>query len=185
MTEEDITRALAAAQEDRTPPPELESATIAALRSRSLVGRRGRTWRSAMLVQIAALTAAILAGVWIGETWTSRPAPTGSRFLLLLYLDAEYQATDAAGDVAREAEYSAWIRALARAGHATMGQKIAWGGIELRGNRPPVELSTAPTPDAARGFFIIVADDEQAALAIAETCPHLKYGGRVVVRPIS
>jgi len=185
MTEEDITRALAAAREDRTPPPELEAATIAVLRSRALIGGRRRTWRSATLVQIAALAAAILVGVWIGETLTSRPTPSGSRYLLLLYLDAEYQNTDAAGDVAREAEYSAWIRSLARAGHATLGQKIAWGGIELRPNRPPLELSPAPTPDEARGMFIIVADDEQAALAIAETCPHLKYGGRVVVRPIS
>jgi hypothetical protein len=66
-----------------------------------------------------------------------------------------------------------------------MGQKIAWGGVELRPNRQPVELPAVPAGDVARGFFIIVADDEQAALAIAETCPHLKYGGRVVVRPIS
>jgi hypothetical protein len=185
MTEEDITRALAAAREDRTPPPEVEAVTIAALRSRALVGRRRPSWRGATIVQIAALAAAILAGVWIGEWRASRPNPSGSRFLLLLYLDAEYQPTDAAGDSAREAEYGAWIRALARAGHATMGQKIAWGGVELRPNRPPVELSAVPAGDVARGFFIIVADDEQAALAIAETCPHLKYGGRVVVRPIS
>jgi len=185
MTEEDVTRALAAAREDRTPPPDLEAATIAALRSRGLVGGRRLTRTSVALLQIAALVAALLAGVWIGETRTARPAPNGSRFLLLLYLDAEYQPTDAAGDVAREAEYSAWIRALARAGHATMGEKVAWGGVELRPNRPPVDLSPVPTPDSARGFFVIVAADEQAALAIAKTCPHLKYGGRVVLRPIS
>jgi len=185
MTDEDITRALAAAREDRTPPPELEAATVAALRSRGLVGGRRWTRRGATLVKIAALAAAVLIGVWIGQMRSSRPAPSGSRFVLLLYLGAEYQATDAAGDRAREAEYGAWIRSLARAGHATMGEKLAWGGIELRPNRPPVELTPVQTPDAARGFFIIVAADEQAALAIAETCPHLKYGGRVVVRPIS
>jgi hypothetical protein len=185
MTEEDIRRALAAAREDRTPPPELESATIAALRSRALVGGPRRTRRGTTLIQIAALAAAVLAGVWIGQTRSSRPAPSGSRFVLLLYLGPEYQATDAAGDAAREAEYGAWIRSLARAGHATMGEKLAWGGIELLPNQPPVELARVPTPDAARGLFIIVAADEQAALAIAETCPHLKYGGRVVVRQIS
>jgi hypothetical protein len=42
-----------------------------------------------------------------------------------------------------------------------------------------------PTPDEARGLFVILAPNEQAALAIAETCPHLKYGGRMVLRPMS
>jgi hypothetical protein len=99
-------------------------------------------------------------------------------------MDTDYQFTDAAGNAAREAEYSAWIRSLARAGHALMGEKLALGGIDLRPSRPPVELAAAPTLEAAQGFFIIVAADEQAALAIAQTCPHLKYGGRVVVRLI-
>jgi hypothetical protein len=137
------------------------------------------------LLQVVAVAAALLAGVWIGEVRGSRPAPSGPRFLLLLYLNPEYQTTDAAGDAAREAEYSAWAQALARDGHMLMGQKIAWGGVELRSNRPPVDLAAASTPHEARGMFVIVASDERTALAIAETCPHLKYGGRMVLRPMS
>jgi hypothetical protein len=34
------------------------------------------------------------------------------------------------------------------------------------------------------GLFIIRAASEAEALAIARTCPHLRYGGRVDVRPI-
>jgi hypothetical protein len=185
MTDDDLLRALAEARRDRTPPPELEAATVAALRSRGLFdGRRsGRPRRT--LLQAAAIAAAVLVGVWIGETRTSRPAPTGPRFLLLLYEDATFQTTDGAGNVAREAEYTAWIRKLAKAGHGLDGEKLDWGGAELQANRPASTLKASQTSDQAHGYFIIAAADAQAALAIAETCPHLKYGGRIEMRAIS
>ena len=43
---------------------------------------------------------------------------------------------------------------------------------------------TAPPRLAPAGFFVIAARDEREALAIARTCPHLRYGGTVSVRPI-
>jgi hypothetical protein len=37
---------------------------------------------------------------------------------------------------------------------------------------------------AVRGFFIIRAATEAEALGVARTCPHLRHGGAVAVRPI-
>ena len=34
------------------------------------------------------------------------------------------------------------------------------------------------------GFFIVAARDSADAAALAESCPHLKHGGRVAVRAI-
>jgi len=34
------------------------------------------------------------------------------------------------------------------------------------------------------GFFIIAADSRERALQLAQTCPHLKYGGTIEVREI-
>src|SRR5215471_10758636 len=102
MTEDDITRALAAAREDRTPPPELEAATLTTLRSRGVFGSQRRSPILVRFVQLAAIAAALLTGVWIGERLASRPTPSGTRFLLLLYVNPEYRTTDAAGDAARE-----------------------------------------------------------------------------------
>jgi len=34
------------------------------------------------------------------------------------------------------------------------------------------------------GLFIVVAENEEAAKAIARTCPHLRHNGRVVVKAI-
>ena len=38
---------------------------------------------------------------------------------------------------------------------------------------------------AATGYFVIRAADLSAATALAQTCPHLKYGGSIRVRPIA
>jgi hypothetical protein len=34
------------------------------------------------------------------------------------------------------------------------------------------------------GFFLIRAKDDRTALEIARTCPHLRYGGSIVIRQI-
>ena len=42
--------------------------------------------------------------------------------------------------------------------------------------------SVAPLP---RGFFIVSGADLDAAQQIASTCPHLRYGGRIVIQRIA
>jgi hypothetical protein len=34
------------------------------------------------------------------------------------------------------------------------------------------------------GYFIIRAADQRSALEIGRSCPHVRYGGRIVVREI-
>ena len=182
MTDDDIVKALADARRDETPPAEVEGRTLAALRTAGLVGTTRRPLRE-WLAAAAALAAALAMGVWIGVNHR-RPAPGQSEFLLLLYEDAAFEARHRDDIPKLEAEYSAWIRALARSGHALAGEKLAWRGAELREGRPATLLPDVPDPNTANGFFIIVAADEQAAISMAETCPHLRYGGRVVLRPI-
>jgi len=182
MTDDDIVKALAGARKDEAPPADVEGRTQAALRAAGLVGRTRRPLRD-WLFAAAALAAAVVAGFWIGVNHR-KPAPGGSQFLLLLYEDAAFEARHRDDIPQLEAEYSDWIRSLARSGHALAGEKLAWRGAELRGGQPPRFLPDSLDPNTANGFFIIVAEDEQRAIAMAETCPHLKYGGRVVVRPI-
>jgi hypothetical protein len=40
-------------------------------------------------------------------------------------------------------------------------------------------------PDDLVGFFLVQAPSREAAAFLAAECPHLKYGGRVVVRMIA
>ena len=103
-----------------------------------------------------------------------------SRFLLLLYDSADpAKAPSAESRPKIVAEYSAWARSLATDGRLVSAEELA--------DAPPEWLGgSVRTVDGARvgGFFLIRARDLSEARQIAERCPHLKYGGRIELRPI-
>jgi hypothetical protein len=181
-TEEELAR-LRAARTDAVPPPGLEDATVAALQHRGLVASafRRRTARrlaaaGALLGTAAALVAAIAWSV------THKPAPPAGppaapRFVLLLYAGAEPIA--GAADTRRR-EYAQWARGVAAGGAAISGEELSEDGREVPA---PVDAPPAMVP-LPRGFFVVSAPDLDAAQRIASTCPHLRYGGRIVVKRI-
>ena len=124
------------------------------------------------------------AGAVRGRPSPSRAASTSTdstpRFLLLLYDSADPAKIPTAERMpALIAEYSAWAQGL-----ATQGQLVA---AEKLSDTPPEWLGgSVRTVDGARvgGFFLIRARDLSEARQIAERCPHLKYGGRIELRPI-
>lgn len=62
----------------------------------------------------------------------------------------------------------------------TGGEKLVDGeGLVLRRAAGRVSVSDGPFADAKEvlgGFFVVEADDDDAARALAETCPHLDFG---------
>jgi len=175
-------RALAALRGDRHPPGVVEERVVAALRGRGLLARPAARRRWLM----AAGYAAVLA-LGLGAGRLSRPAATATtqpRFLLLLYEDVGFREGGPADQQARVREYGAWARGLARQGKLVSGEKLGSGGQELRPEAAAVALAPARLLGEPRGFFVVVAPDAAAAASIAADCPHLRHGGRVVVRPI-
>ncbi|HJR52135.1 MAG TPA: YciI family protein [Gemmatimonadota bacterium] len=195
------------------PPPDLEDSVVAALGDRGFVvsaaavsGSAGqerrvpahRRWGWAGLA-LAACVAAFYAGLSISERGAGRsdvdaglPAAVAapSRYLLLLYEDESYQApaTSAEGE-ARAAEYSAWAAGVRAESVPIEGEELspAASARMLDGSGDGiVETDGAPAGTAGilAGYFVIEAPDEDAAIAIARTIPHLTYGGRVVVRAV-
>jgi hypothetical protein len=183
-TPEELER-LRAARADGVPPPGLEDDTVILLRERGLV-RRGRLtavpvasafrrkWVTAAgLIGVAA--ALVIAVVWGITNNRAAPAvPTGPRFVLLLYAGTD---PAAAAAESRRAEYAAWARDVASRG-------VAISGEELSDETREVGPSAGPTVDLPRGFFVVSAADLDSARQIASTCPHLRYGGRIVVKRI-
>lgn len=80
-------------------------------------------------------------------------------------------------------EYSAWAAALRERGRLETGEQLAAAEILLVRQADSIvvgERGPAAEAGALTGLFVIRAASESEALSIARTCPHLKYGGRVV-----
>ncbi|HEY7111532.1 MAG TPA: YciI family protein [Thermoanaerobaculia bacterium] len=179
-------RALEELPRELAPRAELEERVVAALGRQGLVasGRRrhARGWRA-----LAALAAGILlvaSGVWIGRALPSRPAhrvgESGPpQFVLFLLRGAESDRPEE--ESARVAEYRAWARGLAASGRSVSGEKLDDRTESLGA---PAGAAAAPEEEI-RGYFVISAASLDDAVAVARGCPHLKHGGRIVVRPIA
>jgi hypothetical protein len=95
-------------------------------------------------------------------------------FVLLLYAG-----NDAGATPGRRDEYSAWARSIAAQGTTISSLELAEPS-ELMAVLPDNPGSAPPVQP--RGFFVVRARDLAEAQRIAATCPHLRYGGQIVLR---
>jgi hypothetical protein len=107
------------------------------------------------------------------------PARENPRYLLLLFEGPAFDRVSSTG-VDRVAEYTAWARGLASRGQLADAAELS-----------PIDQQLGPMPERSSiggqvisGYFIVRARDVAEARAIAETCPHLRHGGGVSVRPL-
>jgi hypothetical protein len=170
---------------DRLPrhasPPTLEQRVRQSLETRGLIRPRG-VGRVVRVVTIAAAALLIFAaGLFAGSARASIQSQSAGdtvqpRYALILY--GGLAGDEGAEHDRRAREYGAWARALE-------GEAKWVGGEEL--DRAIAIYPSAPTPqeDPVVGFFLIDAASDDAAKRIAQDCPHLRYGGRVVVHPVA
>lgn len=162
---------------DASAPAGLRQRVEATLRARGLVSSsRASSWRP--LRAAGLVTAALIAGFLAGRANLASPSG-GPRYLLLLYEDSTYR--DDRPTRAIVGEYARWADSLRRHGALELGEKLADARVVLRG-----ETSTQMTrgPGGATGLFILRAGTLDEARAIAQTSPHLRYGGHVELRAI-
>lgn len=160
------------------PPPRLEDRVVAALHAHGvLTGRhtRARRWWAA-----AAAVTLFVAGMATSRAVDNRPAPrveapAGPMFALLLYDDARLDAGDPAS---LTDEYRRWAASLRQNGRIVTGERL---DDAVR----TVGASSLPPVEPIGGFFLISAESLDDALDVARSCPHVRYGGRIVVRPIA
>jgi hypothetical protein len=152
------------------PPADLESRVVARLRAGGRLRRSRppvRAWTAAAAVVLFGTGFALGRGAGVAPDPTPQP-----QYLLLLY---GAEATSPALAAARVAEYSAWARAEAAAGHVVGGEELENAGVAYGASRPIGE----PT-----GYFLIAAASRAEAEATATRCPHVRHGGTVVLRTI-
>lgn len=178
----ELREAISGLQRESLAPAAVEERVVSALRARGVIRPdRGRRTRRVWLA--AAAAGLLAAGFLLGRGFPPRPAPGSAspRFALFLLRGAESVPQRPEEEAARVAEYRAWARGLAGAGRLVTGEKL-----EDRGERIGGFSSAAPADEEEiRGFFVISASNFEDALAVARGCPHLRHGGRILVRPIA
>jgi hypothetical protein len=182
--DESLARRLGALPRELAPPPALEERVVGSLRKRGLLGgRRSPLWWAGIA---AAALIVFGGGVALGRGAGARPmAPGLHRFMLLLYEGPGFDAGDSTVAAARVEEYRSWARTLAERQRLVAGEELGKPDWMLEAGGSGVAVG--PTGDPAvlpTGFFIVAARDSADAVALAESCPHLKHGGRVAVRAI-
>jgi hypothetical protein len=141
---------------------EPEARPPAQLRTRVIRTLRARALLAPRRRRLAAAAAAAVVLVAVAATLLLvRPGgrADGTAYVLLLYEDESF--------------------APDRPLRELVGEYTAWAGADIGPAQPRSELGVVA------GLFVIRAADETGALAIARTCPHLRYGGRVVVHPVA
>ena len=85
-------------------------------------------------------------------------------------------------------EYIAWRKTVEADGKMAGGQKLKDdGGKNLTFQNGRLRVTDGPFAEAKEvigGYFSILADNYNEAVKTAQTCPHLKYGGRIELREV-
>jgi hypothetical protein len=167
------------------PPAALEERLVGQLKREGLIEASSSKGMSPWLMAAACLVAALIG-------WTARgfqPAAAGvgaegSSFLILLSEPEPLQTSKPMAELV--AEYGAWAGGLAEenrlvaAGHLTP-ERMRLASIRSPSSEEPSQLDL----DTLTGFFVVRADDLAQAAKIAESSPHIGYGGEIAVRAIA
>jgi len=112
-----------------------------------------------------------------------------AQFLLLLHEQPDGFGTMSAEQIqAVVGEYMAWRESLVERDLLVDGQKLKdEGGRHLSLNDGQLQVIDGPYSEVKEvlgGFFMINADNYDAAVQISQDCPHLKFGGRIELREV-
>lgn len=165
---------LAALPREMAPPAALEERIVGTLRrERLLRGSGSRGW-----LRLAAGLALFVTGAGAGallHTPASPVAPRGPRYIFLLY----GAATAGGSELDRVAAYGRWASDVRASGRYITGERLARHAVPV-----PDAASTEAGAAEIQGYFVVSAADLTDARRVAADSPHVRFGGRIVIRPI-
>ena len=84
-------------------------------------------------------------------------------------------------------QFMAWFERLKQQGKVKGGQPLERSGkiVSGKGGRTVADGPFAESKEAIGGYLLLLADDLEEAIAIAQQCPVLEFGSTVEVRPIA
>lgn len=154
------------------PPPSLKARVVASLYGSGLL-RAKRRYPVRLAAILAAALLVFVAGR-LSSRWRLASGPAPLEYALLLYQDSSFDSRPG-----NRREYDAWADSLTGRGIEVQGWALGSTSRLLNGSGD--ERAGA---GAMSGLFILRAKDASEALAIARTCPHLRHGGTISLRPV-
>jgi len=84
-------------------------------------------------------------------------------------------------------KWMAWFKGLTEEGKAVDGRPLERAGkiVSGKNGRIVADGPFAESKEAIGGYFLLSVTSEDEAVAIAQGCPGLAYGGSVEVRPLA
>lgn len=115
---------------------------------------------------------------------------TMASYMFLLYSGPDDFADVSPAEIQKVIEkYNGWRDSLHEQGKLLGSQKLKddEGRVLRRKGGEATRVLDGPyseTKEVIGGYFAVTAEDYDAAVAIAESCPHLDYGGTIEIRAI-
>ncbi len=162
------------------PPAGLEDRVVS-----SVMGPASSRWRMILRAAIFAGLSLILfgGGLFLGlAQHKTTPGVSMSQSTYVLFLLEGPQYDQPAGTIElqeRVSEYRNWVTGVRKETTAISGIKLQDRSLLLPSGKAEDTGGTT-----IGGYFLIEASDLQSAIRIAESCPHLRHGGRIEVRQI-
>ena len=162
-------------------PAELRKRVRESLAARGLLQSAPARAAAGRWTMIAAAAVICFAtGVIAGRRSASgEEEPVKPKYALVLYGGLEGD-TGVEHD-SRAREYGRWAAGLSGDARWVGGEELSRALVEYPESASPA----SERPEPVVGFFLIDAASDDVAKRIARQCPHLKYGGRVVVHPVA
>lgn len=164
------------------PPPGLEERIIRTLRREGLI--RVRSLQRKQLIHWMVIAGIAVTFFFVGvvfhdsRTSLSSISVTNKTYVFFLKNGSEYRkALNEIETKERVELYRNWARGLREDG-------ISMKGIKLQSTVRFLGKSPAMTEEILSGYFMIDVASIDEAVRIAQSCPHLLYGGVIEVRPV-
>jgi hypothetical protein len=174
------------------PPPDLEERTRDAI-MRDLLTQTGPVRfpvaaggmkPGRLVAALAALTIVpVIIAFGLGRATAPRSSDLSGAYLLLIESTPGQPAMTPEEAAARVGEYGSWARSLRERNLLLSAERLDAGGSVVLTSGTTAPLAAAD--DRLGGFFIVRAVDMDNALSIARESPHVRLGGRIVVRRIA
>lgn len=81
-------------------------------------------------------------------------------------------------------QYTQWVEELSKKGHFIAGEPLETRGWQLSQDNVITNGPFIESKEAISGYFIIKAESDVEALALAKTCPIFRSGGTLELRPV-